>query len=255
MSDRQLKCPRCEKRIRVPAGAAKVRCPGCQAVLQLPPQKKSAASAGRSAAAPKAPAAKVPTGKPRAAAVPVTQLPAASAPFGQSPAAPPSFSPQGTFGKTAPAVPAKPEGSGSSKRGLWILLGGLFVGGGLMCVMFVVVLLIWMGGEENETAATDPQGGAIQAAAPVVEAEVVEETPAAAGSLGESERKRLYAMYKTAEGLTTNRVPLPKGFTRDQLDKMMSGIMASEIQKLSALFDISQDEVKDIVAEGKQKEW
>jgi len=73
--------------------------------------------------------------------------------------------------------------------------------------------------------------------------------------LGEAEKKRLYGMYKIAYRQTQGKIKIPRGEARLRLEAMLDEVLDNEIKKLSALFDVSEAEVRGVVAEGQALGW
>lgn len=73
--------------------------------------------------------------------------------------------------------------------------------------------------------------------------------------LGEAEKKHLYTMYKVAYQQAHQKIKIPRGPARTRTENMLAAVLASEVKKLAAMFDVSEAEVESIGAEGRALAW
>ena len=73
--------------------------------------------------------------------------------------------------------------------------------------------------------------------------------------LGEAEKKQLYTMYKVAYQQAHQKIKIPRGPARTRTEHMLAAVLAGEVKKLAAMFDVSEAEVESIGAEGRALAW
>ena len=130
--------------------------------------------------------------------------------------------------------------------------------GGAIAMIALVTLTIYI-----MSARAENRKKAADAAAAAAAAKAAEEAAAAMVieyreiDLPEDTRKRIYKEYKQLVASSTGKkIMLPsKSEARKSVDGMLQAIVDREIRRYAARYSVEEDDIREIVKEGKAKNW
>jgi len=75
--------------------------------------------------------------------------------------------------------------------------------------------------------------------------------------LPESQRKQIYADYRTAvKGTVGKPLPIPQASVAKQaLDATMAAMLEREVRRFAAAHDVTEDDIAEVIKEGNAKQW
>lgn len=159
------------------------------------------------------------------------------------------------------APSAKAAKKRASRSSIPIVLGSAAVIVALLAVIGWVVFQSWPAAGDKATPpqatqAGDASGDAAQAADDASSADPV---PAdyRVVDLSETVRRQIYSDFRQAAASSVGKqIMLPKDApARIAMEKTMKAVLDREIRRFAALHDVSEDDIRQIIAEGDAKSW